>query len=774
MTMKLHGSVARLGMSGALVLALAAGTTAQTTGASSAASAQPSGQGAESGSSGAPSKDGAPAPQEKGGSTPAKGRAASGPATFTKGGAKGAEGAGAEANAAASGAVSLSALGDLIKHFTPGAPNGKADAGAAGGEGDRPGARPSGPQFPEDVPVYDGQPEAAASGEAGEEDGVEPNVSVSEYLTVDMFVQDEDLANVLQMLSLQSRRNIVASKDVAARVTANLYGVTFYEALDSILHVNGYGYIEKGSFIYVYTLDELQQIKAAERQVVSKVMRLNYLNANDAAEFVAPLLSEKGQIKTNGDVGSFTIPENTPTGDEQFALASTLVIFDYEENIAEIEKLLENLDTKPAQVLVEATILQTTLTEANAFGVDFAVLDSVDMTDFLDLGGILGSANQLNQGSDFVPSDGRGSAIVGTPGNTGGRGTFKLSILHDDLGIFIRALDEVSDVSVVSNPKVLALNRQPAKVSIGQKIGYLKSTTNNGVTEQDVDFLPTGTSLAFRPFISKDGLIRMELKPKVSEARINEFTDNEGRTVTVPDEVSQEVTTNVIVPDGSTVVLGGLFREETRLARSQVPIIGDIPILGTAFRGHDDSTNRFEVIFLIKPTIMNDNVLLSQGEKAVSFTEHVRTGSRQGLLPWSRERQTAQLNVRAEKLAAEGKTDQALNALRRSLELNPQQPDAYRLQERLSGEAKRWPRRHMLQSVVEEAAQERARSTPAGEPAGHGVTEGAPAALSTPEFGPGTGPVSFWTGAGMLQLENAAMLPSPAGAAGVANASTDE
>lgn len=680
------GRIDRLAVSACLTLFIAAGTTAQTQSTTT--------QGSSTTTTGSSTTTTTTAPATTTTTTTdSTKRPASKPGTYTKSGAQNASNAATSAPTA--NAASDPAAAQSAPASTPASPASNPMM-----------TPPTEARFPEDVPVYDQA--APAEGEAPA-----PDVTVSEYQTVDMFVQDEDLANVLQMLSLQSHRNIVASKDVSAHVTANLYGVTLYEALDSILHVNGYGYVEKNNFIYVYTLEELAAIQAQERQIVSKVIHLSYLNSNDAAEFVSPLLSDKGQIKTNGDVGSFSIPEDSPTGDEQFALASTLVIFDYPEHVEEIEKLITNLDTKPTQVLVEATILQASLTESNAFGVDFAFLNGVDMTDFLGLGGLLGSPGTLNEGADFLPNDSRGSSVVSTPGNTSGPGTFKLSILHDDIGVFIRALDEVSDVSIVSNPKILALNRQSAKVDVGRKIGYLKSTTNNGVTEQDVEFLPTGTSLAFRPFISKDGLIRLELKPKVSEGIINEFTDADGRTVTVPDEVSQEITTNVIVPDGSTVVLGGLFREQTRLSRSQVPGLGDIPIIGAAFRGHDDATDRMEVIFMIKPTIMNDQVLLSQGEKAVSFTEEVRTGSRQGLLPWSREKQTAQLNVRAEKLAAEGKKDEALYALRRSLELSPAQPDAHRLQDALTGSNKQWPHRSMLETIVNGEAASRAHvSTP--------------------------------------------------------------
>lgn len=543
----------------------------------------------------------------------------------------------------------------------------------------------------------------APEGDAPKEGSAEAGVKVSDYMTVDIFVQDEDLANVLQMLSLQSRKNIIASKDVSASVTANLYGVTFYEALDSVLHVNGYGYIEKGNFIYVHTLDEIAQIEAAERKMVSKVIRLNYLNANDAAEFVTPLLSESGTIKTNGDAGDFNIPESNPTGNEQFALSAMLIVFDYADHIAEIEELLKQIDTRPAQVLVEATILQTSLNEANAFGVDFSILDDVNFLDFFGGGGPLGAPGALGQtgANGFAPADGDGTAIASTAGNFAGPATFKAAILADQVAVFIRALDEVGNVSILSNPKILALNRQPAKVLVGRKLGYLNTTATETSTTQTVEFLDTGTQLAFRPFISNDGMVRLELKPRVSEGVIRTATDATGAAVTIPDEITQEITTNVIVPDGSTVVLGGLFKETTKLNRSQVPVLGDIPILGLAFQGHDDSTDRAEIIFMIKPTVVRDKVMAEQGDRALAYAERVRTGSRQGLLPFSRERQTAQLNLEAERLAAEGKTDEAMWKLRRSIELNPMQPDAIRMKEQVQNARDIWPSGSFLDRVIE-------------------------------------------------------------------------
>lgn len=529
-------------------------------------------------------------------------------------------------------------------------------------------------------------------------DGNQNTVVVSEHNTVTLQLKDEDLANVLQMLSTQTQKNIIASKNVSARVSAALYDVTFYEALDAILHVNGFGYLEQGNFIYVYTNEELKQIEAALKKRVAKVIRLNYLNATDAKTFAEPLLSQDGgQIQTSEKTANFAIPDKSPTGKDDYALSATLVVIDYEENIGAIESLLTQLDTRPSQVLIEATILQTSLTEANAFGIDFSIIGDLQFTDFLNIGGPLGAANGLIRGGTgaanqgLSPSDNQGTAVVSTPGNTQGPGTFKVGVVAGDVSIFMRLLDSVTDTVILSNPKILTLNRQPARVLVGKRVGYLSTTSTETSTTQTVEFLDTGTQLYFRPFVSADGDIRMELKPQVSAAEIRTITDANGAAVTIPDEVTQELVTNVNVRDGQTIVLGGLFTENQTFNRRQVPWLGDIPIIGSAFRGNDDNTTRSEIIFLITPTLITDQAIASAAEKATSDMERVRAGTRQGLLPWSRERMTAQLNVEAERLAREGEYDKALWAIQRSLSHNPHQPQVYRLRERITGERERWP-----------------------------------------------------------------------------------
>ncbi len=543
-------------------------------------------------------------------------------------------------------------------------------------------------------------------------DGQAPGVKVDDSLVVDLHVNDEDLGNVLEMLSIQSQRNIVSTKNVTARVTANLYGVTFYEALEAILHVNGFRFREEGNFIYVYTKEEFDAILLAQRQRQAEVIRLSYLTATDAADFVKPLLSDQGQIKANGKTDGFPSMGDVPVAADSYANAGMLMVVDFEENIEAIKKMLNLLDTKPAQVLVEATILQAEVNEANAFGVDFSVLGNANFADFVKMGGPLSAVGAIAAGNDGTtanpfPANGKANAVVSSPGNINGPGTLKVGVVQSDVAVFIRALDDVTDTTVISNPKVLALNRMPGRVLVGTKVGYVSTTSTDTATTQTVQFLDTGTQLAFRPFIveeKRDGkdvrLVRLELKPQVSGATIRQVQTASGSTITIPDEDTNELVTNVLVPDGQTIVLGGLFTESTTTGRRQVPILGDIPIVGLAFRGHDDTVKRNEIIFLVTPTIMNEDALASGGTDGKAFVERTAVGARQGLLRFSRERMTGQMNVAAEQLLAEGDKDSASWKLTQSLWINPNQPEALRLREKIDGSRKQAPSRSMLEQII--------------------------------------------------------------------------
>jgi type IV pilus assembly protein PilQ len=526
--------------------------------------------------------------------------------------------------------------------------------------------------------------------------------------TITLNVKDTELSAVLELLSLNTQKNIVASPRVSGLVTANFFDVSFTEALDAILTVNGFVWVEQENFIYVYTREEFAEVQARQRKTKSMTFELDYLSAADAQEFITPLLSSDGQASSRGDVSAGFEASASSGGADEYAYAARLVINDYEENITAIEQLLADLDIPPRQVLVESTIMQSALDESNAFGVDFSLIGSLD---FNDLTNPLSAVNDLLSGNEtgpntaasggdgFQPGDNKAGGASSTVGNTAGPAGLKVGVINGDFSVFLRALDEVTDTTVLARPKILALNRQRASVLVGQRIGYLSTTATETASTQTVEYLDTGIQLKFRPFISRSGMIRLELQPSVSEARLRNVTTGVS-TVSIPDEITNELTTNVRVQDGETLVLGGLYRESNGTTRRQVPILGDIPILGAAFRGHEDVVRREEIIFLITPTVMDDSALWQAGETASDYANGLLVGSRSGLLPFSRTRQTESHNRKAVDAFERGDLDMAVFHTNNSLRLAPVQPEMRNFRDRILGTTEEAFQRSLMYRVL--------------------------------------------------------------------------
>ncbi len=521
------------------------------------------------------------------------------------------------------------------------------------------------------------------------------SVVVDEFGTVDLVVNETEVTQVLEMLAIQSRRNIIASNSVAGVVSANLYDVTFNEALESILRVNGYGYVEEGNFVYVYTIDELETIEKARRKTQSRIFELQYLSAADADEFVKPLLSSDGKAAFRGTVEAGFQPSMDDGGGDSYAWSSKLVINDYPDNLEAIGILLKELDTAPMQVVVEATVVQTKVDEDNEFGVDFTALSNINIGSIT--GGPLAAANNLISGSFGTTNATAVTSGVGQT-NTTVSGGLKAGVIKDHVGAFLRVLDQVVDTTVLARPRVTCLNRQRAEVLIGTRVGYLSTKQTETSTTQSVEFLDTGIQLVFRPFISPDGMIRLELRPSVSSAILR--TDG-GQSV--PDEVTQQLMTNVRCRDGETIILGGLFRESTVITRNQVPILGDIPLIGGVFRGQDDQVDKEEIIFLLTPSIIPDERLWESGKDSLTIVESVRIGARSGLLPFSRDQITANYNRDALNAYRRGDLDRALYWTNLSLRTSKMQPEMLRLRENISDESESIWERDLLRELLNES-----------------------------------------------------------------------
>ncbi|MDG1837306.1 MAG: hypothetical protein P8I91_00700 [Phycisphaerales bacterium] len=516
----------------------------------------------------------------------------------------------------------------------------------------------------------------------------EPDVAATDYGTFNLNARDIDLTQILEMLSEVSHRNILAGRDVTATVSVNLYDVTFDEALKAVLEVADCGSIEEGNFIYVHPREHVEQVLEARRKRDTRVFELYYLSAKDAAEITIPLLSEGGTAVALGDVEEGYLASVALGGLDGWAFSARLVVNDYEPELDAIAEILKDLDLPPTQVQVEAAILLASVRERNGFGVDFSFVTSMNFTDFAGPLGPLTPVSPVGIVNNLLGGETSSTNVVAGQGNNGatGEGTFKLGIIKDGFSVFIRALDDVTDTTVLARPKVMCLNRQRARIHVGRDVGYLTSTVTDTSTTQAQDFLPTGIELVFRPFIAPNGMIRMELNPSLSDAISRDVQGFDGQPVTVQDKTTNNIITNVRVRDGETIVLGGFFQEKSTVIRKQVPLLGDIPIAGNMFRGQDDDIDRVEIIFLLTPRIIRDEQLYEMGQDSLEIMDTVRVGVRSGLLPWSRDQITANYNHDALQAYRDGELDLALFYANASLRQNIGQPEMHRFREELSGE----------------------------------------------------------------------------------------
>jgi len=501
-----------------------------------------------------------------------------------------------------------------------------------------------------------------------------PDVRVSPEGQVEMHVRNLDLASVLQMLSIQSRRNIVASQNVSGTVTANLYNVTFEEALTAILESNNCRWRRKGNFINVYTNQEVEEMIAAARQRESRLFRLYYTRAADVQVMIQPLLSTEGIVSLTppAEVG---IPTGSDqTGGDALALQDCILVIDYQGNLEQIAQLIKKIDVRPQQLLIEATILNAQLSEDNALGIDFNLLGGVD---FQDLSSTSPGVTDLTTGNLPQPNMQKTNFTVRTDFNAAfPEGGFTFGIVKDNIAAFIRALETVTDTTVLANPKVLVLNKQRGEVIVGRRDGYLTTTVTETSAIQTVEFLETGTQMVFRPFIGDDDYVRMEIHPKDSTGGLT--------AANLPSEQTTEVTTNIMVKDGNTILIGGLFREVTFANRSQVPFLGNIPVAGSLFRLTRDNTQREEIIILLTVRILKEQ---SDENKAdadlLQDVERYRVGMRQELQWFGRER-LAQAHYRwAIEHLNKGNISGALWDLDLALNNNPRFLTAIQLKEKL-------------------------------------------------------------------------------------------
>ncbi len=558
----------------------------------------------------------------------------------------------------------------------------------AGGQTPSTGPAQKAPEVQKDSPASPAAKDTASSSQPSSPTTTsapaeETTVRLSRPGTFEIHFRDSGLREAFELLGSQGHKNIVATKEVTGKVNADLYDVTFKEALEAILGSTGFAYVEEGNFIYVMTQEQLQKKLDAQRKLSTRVLHLVYISAADAKTLIMPAMSKDGSVQVTPVAAAGIGTSSTDAGGNSYATSDLLVVHDYDENLDRIEKMVAEIDVKPQQVLIEATVLQASLNETNELGIDFNSLAGVNFSSLGttatgDTGVTIPSGNVTNQ---ITPSSAFRTDFASSV-NSGGTSGASFGFVGSNLAIFVRALETISDTTVLANPKLLVLNKQRGEVMVGSKDGYLTTTVTETVSTQTVNFLETGTRLIVRPFIGKDGYIRMEIHPEQSSGSVVLVG-----TSALPNEDTTEVTSNVLVRDGRTIVIGGLFRETITNSRSQIPGIGNIPILGAAARYSSNGTKRDEIIILITPHIIQQAPDEAASEQIRDDAERFRIGARKGLLWFGRSRLANMYVEQAKDALAKGKTSLALCDLDIALATQPSLIEAIRLKERLTQKA---------------------------------------------------------------------------------------
>lgn len=436
---------------------------------------------------------------------------------------------------------------------------------------------------------------------------------------ISLDFQDIEVRRVLQLLADFTGINMVAADSVQGNITLRLKDVPWDQALDIILKTKNLDKRRNGSVIWIAPVTEL--IKAEEDEakalaqsvklapIQTEYIQLNYTKVADVLKLLEDSRNPKG-AEANRTTNTESLALESLLSLRGSAVAdtrtNTLIINDTANNIDKIRKMIDLLDVSIKQVMVEARIVRATTDFTKEMGVKWGIL-SQGINKNNDL--LVGGSDQTLW--DLRTPDDDGKYTITRPDNlnvdlgvttTGAsKIAFGLISMSDFmLDLELSALQSDGYGEVISTPKVMTADKQKAKVSSGQQIPYQTTQTAGGAATATTSFKDALLSLDVTPSITPDGKVQMQL---------NITSDSPAGTAPNGEIIlnKNEVNTNVLVANGETVVLGGIFEQETKSSQTKVPFLGDIPYLGRLFRKDLKSDNKRELLIFVTPRIVNDS-----------------------------------------------------------------------------------------------------------------------------------------------------------------------
>ena len=438
--------------------------------------------------------------------------------------------------------------------------------------------------------------------------------------------QEMDIIEILKLLAEQAGFNLVAGRNVSGKVTLFVKEVDPWEALEVVLAANELAYERRGQILTIMNQRDYELLHGMPYQDrrVLKSIALRYVKAIDLSRSVSQIKSNIGRVIAD-EASNTLILMDTPDLVEQMAKLTAemdlpvetrifslnygvvkalgpilqesvtkgvgrisvdertnqLAVTDTPSRLDELDRTIRAFDERSSEVLIDARILQVTLSNKFQLGIDWEVLarENIDIKGLQGLGltsgGILKIAQaSLSKGGDY-------KALV-------------------------EALRTFGDTKILSEPRLTVVNNQEAKILVGSKEPYVTTSvsqtgTGTAVTSETVTFLDVGVKMYVTPTITRDRFVQMKIRPEVS-SKTGTLTTSQKNEIPIIETTEAE--TVLLVEDGGTVILGGLIRDENSLDEQRIPVLGDLPILGIPFRSTKKTVKKTELVLFLTPHIV--------------------------------------------------------------------------------------------------------------------------------------------------------------------------
>jgi type IV pilus assembly protein PilQ len=405
---------------------------------------------------------------------------------------------------------------------------------------------------------------------------------VKDSLSLDF--QNANIKNIFRIIEEVSGFNLVLSPDVAGTVNVRLVDIPWNQALELILENNALGRLCEANIIRIVPNATLLAAQVAE-PLITEMIRINYA---DIAEMVGNL---KGLQSPRGNI----------TADTR---TNTLILTDIPEKVEEMISVTKTLDVKTPQVMIESKIVEVTRNFSQELGIQLGLFtSSIDTSRANGFPAII----QTGVGRDVrfqsqadIAADGLDPGFnvdLGIPGTPAGQFGVLLATrdLDHALDIQLEALEAQGKGRTIATPKVTTLDNKEAKIQSGQRFPVQTSSANEGTK---IEFVDANLELKVTPHITADENIYMKI------AATQNTADFARSVLGIPSINTKEAFTEVLVSNGATTVLGGLYQKATSENRENVPFFSDIPILGYLFKNRAEADDISELLIFVTPTIV--------------------------------------------------------------------------------------------------------------------------------------------------------------------------